>query len=302
MPLPQPIPDVASLDLLRSVAELGSIARAATAHRISQPAASMRLRNLERTVGLRLLDRSAGRARLTPHGQAVVEWSQHVIEAMEHLLVGAAAVRSEGRSQLRLAASMTVAEYLLPSWLPRLRAETPSLSVSLQMGNSEQVATLTSRHVVDLGFVEGRTDPAGLDSRDVTADRLVVVVAPRHPWVRRRRPVTPEVLAGTALVLREPGSGTREVLESTMVGLGLSVTPLSELGSTTAIKAAVAQGAAPAVLSQLAVADDVAAGRLVVVDVDGLSFTRAIRAVWPRGVDLPAGARRLLRLAMGAPA
>lgn len=300
MPLGQPIPDVASLDLLRSVAELGSIGRAAAAHGISQPAASMRLRSLDRAVGLTLLDRSRGPARLTDHGQAVVEWSQRVIEAMEDLLAGTSAIRSEGRGQLRLGASMTVAEYLLPAWLSRLRAVAPMLSVSLQMGNSEQVADMTRRRTIDLGFVEGHTDAAGLEHREVAGDRLVVVVAPPHPWARRRSPVAPAQLARTPLVLREPGSGTREVLEIAMASHGLPVTPLVELGSTTAIKAAVAEGTAPTVLSRLAVAEEARHGRLVVVEVDGLDLSRSIRAVWPRAAALPAGARRLLALAAGA--
>ncbi|MGH9087292.1 MAG: LysR family transcriptional regulator [Acidimicrobiales bacterium] len=297
MPLAQPLPDVASLDLLRSVAELGSIGRAAAAHRISQPAASMRLRSLERSLGLTLLDRSRGPARLNDHGQAVVEWSQRVIEAMEDLIAGASAIRSAGRGQLRLGASMTVAEYLLPVWLQRLRVTAPNLSVSLQMGNSEQVAAVTSRGAVDLGFVEGRTDPTGLRSCQVATDQLVVLVAPAHSWARRPAGVTPGELARTPLVLREPGSGTREVLESAMAQWGLSPTALVELGSTTAIKAAVTESTGPAVLSRLAVAEEVRQGRLVVVEVAGLRLTRLIRAVWRRDGELPAGARQLLSLA-----
>jgi molybdate transport repressor ModE-like protein len=94
MPLAEPVPDIRSLDLLQSVAELGSIRQAALAHNISQPAASMRLRSLERTLNLQLLDRSGGRARLTPTGMAVVQWSTEVLEAMQTLLIGTAAALS----------------------------------------------------------------------------------------------------------------------------------------------------------------------------------------------------------------
>src|ERR1019366_1224504 len=97
MPLAEPVPDIRSLDLLQSVAELGSIRQAALSHNISQPAASMRLRSLERTLKLQLLDRSSGRARLTPAGMAVVQWSSEVLEGMTNLLIGTAAVRSDGQ-------------------------------------------------------------------------------------------------------------------------------------------------------------------------------------------------------------
>lgn len=296
MPLIEPVPDLRSLDLLRSVAELGSIRQAALAHEVSQPAASTRLRSLERVLGLALLDRSGGAARLTAAGVAVVQWSQAVLEGMQDLLLGVAAARSDERTHLRIVASMTVAEYLVPGWLSRLRAVDPTISVSLQMGNSEHVADVVRRRGADVGFVEGRQAPAELGSRVVEADDLVVVVSPSHPWARRLDRLTPGELSSTPLVLREVGSGTREVLEAALSGLAMSVTPLVELGSTTAIKAAVASGAGPGVLGRLAVESDLAANRLVTVPVDGLVLERSIRAVWHRDRPPALLARRLLDL------
>src|ERR1035437_2423781 len=220
MPLREPVPDLRSLDLLQSVAELGSIRQAALAHNISQPAASMRLRSLERIVGLELLDRSSGRARLTAAGLAVVQWSEEVLEAMRGLLIGTAAVRSDGETDLRIVASMTVAEYLVPGWLNRLRVSDPASTVSLQMGNSEHVVEVMKHRGADIGFVEGRRAPPGLGSRVVKDDDLVVVVAASHRWAHRRKRVTRSELAAAPLVLREAGSGTREVLETALLSRG----------------------------------------------------------------------------------
>jgi molybdate transport repressor ModE-like protein len=295
MPLAEPVPDIRSLDLLRSVAEMGSIRQAADAHHISQPAASMRLRSLERLLDLALLDRTSGRARLTVTGLAVVQWSEAVLEAMRDLLLGAAAVRSKGRDSLRIAASMTVAEYLVPGWLNRLRASNPEVAVSLEMGNSEHVTEMMLRGRADIGFVEGPDDPPGMHTRVVSGDDLVVVVAPSHPWARRRRPLSPADLAATPLVLREAGSGTREVLERALGGSGLEPTPLVELASTTAIKASVAAGTGPGVLSRLAVQPEVTEGRLVVVATSGVPLERLIRAIWPTERPLMPAAARLLR-------
>ncbi len=280
MPLAEPVPDVRSLDLLRSVAELGSIRQAAGAHHISQPAASMRLRSLERSLDLELLDRSSGRARLTHAGLAVVQWSEVVLDGMRDLLLGTEAVRSEGRGTLRIAASMTVAEYLVPGWLNRLRASRPDVAVSLEMGNSGRVEEVMLRGGADLGFVEGPDAPSDLRSRVVAEDDLVVVVAPSHPWARRRRPLTPTDLATTPLVLREPGSGTREVLERALAAFDQEVTPLVELASTTAIKASVVAGTGPGVLSRLAVAPELDDGRMLVVPTSGIALERLIRAIW----------------------
>jgi len=296
MPLAEPIPDIRSLDLLRSVAELGSIRQAAGAHHISQPAASMRLRSLERTLDLELLDRSSGRARLTVSGLAVVQWSEGVLEGMRDLLLGTAAVRSEGRDTLRIAASMTVSEYLVPGWLNRLRASDPDIAISLEMGNSGHVTGIMLHGGADIGFVEGPDDPPGLHTLVVSGDDLVVVVAPSHPWARRRRPLSATDLGATPLVLREAGSGTREVLERALGASGLEPSPLVELASTTAIKASVAAGTGPGVLSRLAVEPEVTDGRLVVVATAGIPLERQIRAIWSSERPLMPAATRLLRL------
>lgn len=294
MPLAQPIPDLISLDLLASVAELGSIRQAAVAHGISQPAASTRLRALEGVLGLDLLDRSSGGARPTPAGRAVVEWSETILHNVRALLTAAAALRSEGRTQVRVAASMTVAEYLAPEWLVRLAALDPELHVSLEMTNSEQVVGLVREGRAALGFVEGTSNLAGLRGQVLLSDELVLVVAPHHPWARRRSPVSPQELAATPLVLREVGSGTRDVLETWLARSHLGVTAVAELGSTTAIKRAVESGVAPTVLSRLAVRSDVREGRLVIVTLQGAKLTRSIRVVWQRSLPLTPAAKRVL--------
>lgn len=286
-------PDVAALELLVSVAETGSIRRAAMAHHISQPAASVRIRGLEAALQLRLIDRHTTGARLTPDGLAVVGWADKVLTAMRALASGARALRTDQDSQLRLAASLTVAEYLLPTWLAPLYVTTPA-AVSLRMANSEEVAALFARDEVDLGFVEGTSLPDGLQGRTVYRDELVVVVAPSHPWARRRTPLTAAMLADAPLVSREPGSGTRQVLVHALARHGLTTSVAVELASTTAIKAAVSAGLAPAVLSRLAVAAELADRRLVAVSVDGLNLTRSIRAVWRAHSELSELARTLL--------
>ena len=120
MPLPSRVSDLTGFDLLLSVARLGSIGRAAAEHGISQPAASARVRLLEGQLGLALIERSPRGSRLTPVGALVAGWAQAAVDAAAALDGGLTALRRERDSRLRIAASMTVAEYLLPSWLTRL--------------------------------------------------------------------------------------------------------------------------------------------------------------------------------------
>jgi DNA-binding transcriptional LysR family regulator len=252
----------------------------------------MRLRGLERLLAVPLLERSTVGARLTPAGMATAEWAAGVLGAMRTLLAGTAALQAGRSSQLRLAASLTVAEYLMPRWLHVLAAEDPHTKVSLEMGNTSHVADLVAAGDADLGFIEGPRPPGRLRSRELLADELVIVVRPGHPWARRR--ISAAQLAATPLVLREPGSGTREVLTEALDKLRLQATAVMELPSTTAIKAAAVGGTGPAVVSALAVRDELARGQLVIVRCEDLQLDRTIRAVWAPGRrPSPSGARLL---------
>ncbi|QEV15514.1 LysR family transcriptional regulator [Streptomyces fradiae ATCC 10745 = DSM 40063] len=290
------VPDLGALELLLAVARHGSLGRAAREVGITQPAASGRIRSMERQLGVALVDRSPRGSRLTDAGALVTDWARRIVEAAEAFDAGAQALRDRRDSRLRVAASMTIAEYLLPGWLIALRAERPGTAVSLQAGNSAAVAALLLAGEADLGYVEGLAVPDGLDGVVVARDRLVVVAAPSHRWARRRAPVTPAELAETPLVLREYGSGTRQVLDSALVAHGGLAAPLMELASTTAVKAAAVSGAGPAVLSELAVSEELASRRLVEVPVEGADLRRALRAVWPTGPRPTGPARDLLSL------
>ncbi|MFZ3571629.1 LysR family transcriptional regulator [Streptomyces sp. BH097] len=287
------VPELGALQLLLAVARLGSLGAAARALGITQPAASSRIRSMERQLGLALVDRSPRGSRLTDSGALVTDWARPIVEAAEQFDAGASALRDRRDSRLRVAASMTIAEYLLPRWLIALRAERPDTAVSLLAGNSTAVAERLLGGEADLGFVEGRTVPAGLDSAVIAHDRLIVVTAPGHPWARRRKPLAAGELAATPLILREEGSGTRQVLDAALGGLAR---PLIELSSTTAVKSAAVSGAGPSVLSELAVGEELAARRLVEIPLEGAELGRELRAVWPTG-HLPVGpARDLLSL------
>ncbi len=282
-----------------SVGELGSISAAARAHQVSQPAASMRLRSLEGLLGLQLLERAHAGARLTSAGEATAEWAATVLGDMRTLIAGTTALRSDERSNLRVASSFTVAEYLVPAWLQQLASVAPDVTVSLVVGNTATVNRRVLDAAVDFGFIEGARPPASVRSRDIVDDELVIVVGNRHPWARRRHPLTPTELAAAPILLREQGSGTRDTLTAAMADQGLSVQTLMELGSTTAIKSAVAAGTGPSVLSRLAVESELETGQLVTVPVAGLRLDRTLRAIWRRDHALTAPARRLLAIAVG---
>ncbi|OIJ64521.1 LysR family transcriptional regulator [Streptomyces mangrovisoli] len=290
------VPDLGALELLLAVARLGSLGAAAREVGITQPAASSRIRSMERQLGVALVDRSPRGSRLTDAGALVTDWARRVVEAAEAFDIGAQALRDRRDSRLRVAASMTIAEYLLPGWLLALRAQRPDTAVSLLAGNSAAVAERLLADEADLGFVEGLSVPPGLDFVVIAHDHLIVVTSPDHPWARRRQALSPDELAATPLILREKGSGTRQVLDAALGGLAR---PLIELSSTTAVKASAVSGAGPAVLSELAVGEELSLRRLVRIPVESVSLARALRAVWPTGHRPTGPARDLLTLTRG---
>ncbi len=137
--------------------------------------------------------------------------------------------------------------------------------------------------------------PRGIRSRVVGHDSLVVVARPDHPWVRRGRALTAETLNDTPLVSREEGSGTRDALSTALrkvLGSRVQAPPVMALSTTSAVRAAVIADAGPAVLSALALSDDLATGRLRAVPVADLDLSRTLRAVWTGPPQPPAGASR----------
>jgi DNA-binding transcriptional LysR family regulator len=296
--LPQSAPDLIALDLLDSIAELGSLGQAAARHRMSQPAVSMRMSQLERRLGVSLLVRAPGGTRLTPAGEQVLALSRRVLAEVRAMMTGIEALVAAETSHLRVAASLTVAEHLLPGWLGALHRESPDVVLSVEVTNSARVLARVRGGLADVGFVEGHEHRLpGLSTAPVRGDRLVVVVHPAHPWARRRSPVSGAELAATELIVREAGSGTREILADGLAEWG-GIRSRLELGSSAAILGAARRGEGPAVLSALAVAADVDAGRLVTVATEGIGLARVLRAVWPDGRPLAPLASRLLSAAM----
>ncbi|MFC0673388.1 LysR substrate-binding domain-containing protein [Brachybacterium hainanense] len=273
--------DLDALELLVTIAELGSLSAAASALGLAQPNASRSLARLERRLGTRLLVRGARGSEPTPAGQVAIEHARRVLDATDALVEQVRAATGQGR--VRILASQTIAEHLMPVFLAALAVDLPDVPISFEVANTQAVLAALRRGRADLGFIEGADEPTGLGSTVIGTDRLVAVVAPQHPWaldplIRREGVGGPE-LAGTPLIVREEGSGTRDVLARALAPLPV-VAPALVLHSNAAVRTSAAAGTAPALLSELVVAADLREGRLVRIPVRGLALQRALRAVW----------------------
>ncbi|KIQ08016.1 LysR family transcriptional regulator [Rhodococcus sp. MEB064] len=287
--MPTRWPDLAVLELLTGIDDLGSLSAAARLVGMAQPNATRSIKKLERQLGLELLQRSPTGSVLTAPGTVIAHWARQALVDARRMLDMAEGLRAERAAELTVAASMTVAEHLMPGWLGHFRQSHRDVTIHLQVHNSTHVFERVDNGECDIGFVESPTVPSKFNRLTVARDRLVVVVHPTHSWARRKA-ISVAELAETRLLVREPGSGTRTTLDLALESHDRTA-PLLELGSAAAIRTSVLAGVGPAVMSTLAVAEQVENGELVVVDVDGLELKRVLRAVWrgPRQLDGPAG-------------
>lgn len=303
MALSSRMPELTSFEIFLAIAETGSLGGAARELGLTQQALSRRLASMEAQVGVTLAVRTPRGSQLTPAGVVVAEWATRLLEVASDIDAGLGSLAEEGRQRIRVVASQTVAEHLMPHWLLSLQAADARSSgtapqVILTATNSDVAISSVRDGTADLGFVENPGTPKGLASCVVGRDELVVVVPPGHKWARRSRVVSALELAQTPLVAREPHSGIRDSLTAALrqvLGEDMQqALPVLELSSAAAMRAAVLAGAGPAAMSRLAVADDLAVGRLRAIVIPELDLRRKLRAIWVGGRTPPAGAIRNL--------
>jgi DNA-binding transcriptional LysR family regulator len=291
-------PDLSDLSLLVLVAETGSIGQAAARLDLSQPTVSRRMVALERSLRVQILSRSRRGTTLTPAGRVVVDWASSLLAAADDFTRSVQTLRERTDSAVSAAVSMTLAEHHAPRWLGQLRRRDPELTVSMTVANSTGVADAVEDGTAEIGFIESPTVRRGLRRCRLGTDKLAVAVAPGHPWARLDA-VSAADLSGAALLVREPGSGTRETVEHALRRKHLPMTTGLEVASNTALKSAALAGIGPVAVSKLAVADELADGRLVQIAVPELELNRPLTAVWRREHELSRGAARLLTVARG---
>lgn len=287
--------DLGALRMLVAVANSGSLSAASRQLGTSQQAVSSRMRTLESELGLTLLLRSPQGSRLTEVGTVIAGWAHDVVAAAEQFDASVRALSATSTAPLRVAASLTIAEHLLPGWLLRLHAST-QLEVELTAANSAGVIEQLRAGNCELGFIETPQPPSDLRSLTIAQDELVVVVRPAHPWTQRPS-ISAAELAATPLVVREEGSGTRAALARALAehpDALHAASPAAVLPTTAAVRATVAGSDSPAVLSILAVADSLRAGTLKRVTVSDLRVTRPLSAIWRSGALPSTDAQRLL--------
>lgn len=291
--------DLQALRLLVHLEDLGSLGAAGRRLGISQPTASATLRAFETRWQLTVAERSARGTRLTPDGTTVASWAREVLHAVDTMRGGLTALsarRTRVGLDLGVAASLTIAEFVLPRWIGELRSSMPEVHLRLHVVNSEAVDDLVHSGDCTLGFVESAGVSRDLARTVIGSDRLVIVVHAGHPWARRSTPLSREQLLAAEFVVREEGSGTRATFER-----ALAAQPRVAMvaTSTAALVGAALAGVGPTVVTPHAVRAGIEAGELVEVG-HSLDLHRPLTAIWRRDRRLDPAATALLTIARRA--
>jgi DNA-binding transcriptional LysR family regulator len=281
------------LRIFTVVAQHMSFSRAAEALYISQPAVSKAVKELENQLGVPLFERGGGKLALTEAGALLAERGRAILAVEQSAEEDLQALRGLHRGTLRVGSSTTIAAYLLPPVIAAFLGNHPAIDLRLTIQNTQTILGLLLEYQLDVALVEGPVADERIECEAWRPDELVVIAAPSHSLVRTAAggPTPSSLLADQLFLIREPGSGTREVSEAALAERGIQLKRTVELGSTEAIKETVAAGLGLAMVSRATIVDELRLGRLVILPVQGLDVRRTFTRVRLVGRTPSAAAR-----------
>ncbi len=262
-----------NLRVFLKVAELEHITRASEELGLSQPAVTKTIQGLEHEVGLELVERQGRRIALTHAGRLLQGYARQLFALEREMEEALNTLRDVEGGEVTLAANTTTGVYLLPPIVARFRARYPQVTLNISILNSHEIVEETLNWNLDIGLVEGDplSLPPGLKVEVFSYDELVLVVSPNHHW-NGLHTLKPQVLSDSELLLREQGSGIREVIEHALQTHGVKIHPLLTLTDNEAIKQMVMNGVGAAIVSYLTVQRELSNGDLVRLPIAGLDL------------------------------
>lgn len=259
------------LSVFDAVARLGNVSKAAEDVALSQSAASMSLSELESHLGAPLFNRHGKRLRLNDYGR----WLQPKVHQLLQQAYEIESSREHDKLQgtLKIGASTTIGNYLVPSSIADFVQIHEEVNVSLEIGNTEQIVMGMQNLKFDIGLIEGPSHAPQLISSVWRKDNLKIFCSPEHALAKKPT-ITKEDLCNEQWILRERGSGTREVFSLACQGLMSNPQVKLELGNSEAVKLAVKTGLGLGCLSELALQDEVEVGSLIVLNINFINLSR----------------------------
>jgi len=272
------------LKVFQTVARHLSFTKASNELFISQPAITRHIKELELTCKAKLFDRSGTRISLTPAGSLLFDYANRILHLHDEAMFELSHLAGHLKATLRIAASTTIAQYVLPIALARYTDLYPDIQVVLLSGNSAEVEHLVLKNEADIGFVEGKTTNADIHYQPFMNDELVMFTARQNKIYPQR--IELKDLSKLPLVLREQGSGTLEVIRKALADVNFSnLNIIIHLGSTEGIKTFIKTGKGVGIVSKVAIENDIEKGEFRLIQVADIQLYRQFHVIYPKGPE-----------------
>lgn len=264
------------LEVFYTVAKRLSFTKAAVSLFITQPAVTKHIHELEQQYNNKLFERKGNKIQLTAAGQLLLTHTETLLELHRNIEFDMNAIVHKITGSLRLGASTTVSHYIIAPMLACFKKKFNELQIKLINGNTEQIEKALLDKEIELGIVEGRSKNQELSYTEFIRDEIVLVGSENHPLAKRTS-INAAALTSCAFVLREEGSGTRQVIDHSLRDIGLKISDLKaeiQLGSTESIKSYLLHSECLAFISVHALTNELQRGTLRIIDVEGLTINR----------------------------
>lgn len=276
------------LEAFCKVVELGGFTKAAEVLGLSQPTVSEHIRNLEESLDEKLVDRLGREVRVTPAGEVFYHRALEILKLRDRALDDLDRFRGALSGNLTLAASTIPGAYILPTVIGSFKTKHPRVGIDLEIGGSAAIMEGVIEGAYEMGVIGWKGQDQRLETEEIFYDQLALAVWPEHPWAKRGV-IEPKELLEEPFLLREKASGTGVVMENILKSKGIDLASLNvvaRLGGTEAIKQAIKAKVGVSVISSLAIEEDIAHGRLKIVDIKDVSWNRTFYMAFRKGRQL----------------
>lgn len=285
--------DIKRLELFCRIVELKSFTKAAEVSKLSQPSVSEHIRLLEEQLEEKLLDRLGREVLPTPAGEVFYGFARRILRQRDEALQAMAKFRGKVAGHMLLGASSIPGNYILPALVESFKRRYPDVRAQLKIAGSGTILDDLIEGALELALVGAERRDPRLQFTEICQDRLVLVIPRDHRW-KAHQAIAAAELTAEPFILREPGSGTRSVMQQALAGAGIDLGQLdtvAEMGSNEAVRQSVKAGLGISILSQRSVVEDAARGEVHLLTLDGLDMQRPVLLAKRRGRQLsPLGA------------
>ncbi|MFE3867809.1 LysR family transcriptional regulator [Flavobacterium sp. LS2P90] len=264
------------LKVFFTVANRLSFTKAATELFITQPAISKHIQELEEQYKIKLFDRNGSKILLTKAGELLLKHTKNIFEIYREIDFDLSALINQQQGTLRLGASTTISQYIIPPLLARFHQKLQDIKVTLLNGNTEQIESALLNKEIEIGIVEGQSKNQSIKYTKFLKDELVLVCNSKNPLVSKEE-ITKEDLKNMRFLMREQGSGTLEVIEYALRPFEIKLSQLTiemQLGSTESIKSYLMNSDCVAFISIHAINNELKNNELTIIDVKNLMIER----------------------------